>query len=295
LEHIVVSSVSGFAVGRARIAIYRQRVKNVEARSRDLEDQVQQRTAELRQEIDQRVQVEEALRKSEMEQAVAAERNHLARELHDAVSQTLFSASLIAEALPDIWENHPEETDEYLDDLRHLNRGALAEMRTLLLELRPAALADTELDELLNHLAQAVTGRDGVPVTVTVENARDLPADVHVALYRIAQEALNNVVKHARASSVQVSLRFATKDGTSASEVVRVELCVSDDGRGFSVDDTRPGQWGLGIMRERAEAIGATCQVDSAPGAATRVVVVWTAYGGEPDERDQSHQDTDRR
>lgn len=277
------------------IGVYRQRVKNVEARSRELEAQVQRRTAELRQEIDQRVQVEEALRKSEMEQVVAAERNRLARELHDAVSQTLFSASLIAEALPDIWKNHPEETSEYLDDLQHLNRGALAEMRTLLLELRPAALADAELDELLTQLAQAVTGREGVPVTVTAENVCDLPADVHVALYRIAQEALNNVVKHARARSVQVSLKFVHKDGTPTKELERVELCVSDDGRGFSISDTRPGRCGLDIMRERAEAVGATFQIDSAPGAGTRIVAIWAAYEGDPDEPDQSHPDTDRR
>jgi len=123
----------------------------------------------------------------------------------------------------------------------------------------------------------------------------DLPADVHVALYRIAQEALNNVVKHARANSVQISLQFVTEDGTPATEVERVELCVSDDGRGFSISDTRPGRCGLDIMRERAEAIGATFQIDSAPGAGTRIVAIWAAYEGDPDERDQSHPDIDRR
>jgi len=266
------------------VGIYRQRVQNVEARSRELETQVQERTAELRLEIDQRVAVEEALRRSEMEKAVAAERNRLARELHDAVSQTLFSASLIAEALPDIWENHPEETREYLSDLQHLNRGALAEMRTLLLELRPATLADVELGDLLNQLAQAVTGREGVPVTVTVENERDLPVDVHVALYRVAQEALNNVVKHARAKTVRVSLVFTPKDAAPASAAERVELCVSDDGRGFDVDSAQPGQWGLGIMRERAEAIGATFRLESAPGKGTRIEVVWTTNERGPDE-----------
>jgi signal transduction histidine kinase/ligand-binding sensor domain-containing protein len=266
------------------VGIYRQRVKNVEARSRDLEAQVQERTAELRLEIDQRMQVEEALRQSEMEKAVAAERNRLARELHDAVSQTLFSASLMAEALPDIWENDLEEAKEYLTDLQQLNRGALAEMRTLLLELRPTALADAELGELLNQLAQAVTSREGVPVTVTVENESDLPVDVHVALYRIAQEALNNVVKHARAKKVHVSLDFTTKDGAPTTEAERVELRVSDDGRGFDAASVQPDQLGLGIMRERAEVIGAEFRLDSAPGAGTRIGVVWTANEEGPDE-----------
>jgi signal transduction histidine kinase len=253
--------------------VYRQRVKNIETRSRELERLVQQRTTELRQEIDQRMQVEEALRKSEMEQAVATERNRLARELHDAVSQTLFSGSLIAEALPDIWATAPQEVGAYLDDLQQLNRGALAEMRTLLLELRPAALVDSELGDLLRQLSDAVQGREGIPVMVTVTIEQSLPTEVHVALYRIAQEALNNVVKHARANQVTVSLCCVSSDARTAAE--GVELCVTDDGRGFDLQNVPPDHLGLGIMRERAEAIGAALEITSAPGAGTRVTVVW--------------------
>ena len=132
--------------------------------------------------------------------AVMEERQRLARELHDAVTQTLFSASLIAEALPTIWESDQDEGRQLLQDLRQLSRGALAEMRTLLMELRPAALVEANMADLLRQLGEAVTGRTGVPVTVTVEGQYKFPPDVHVALYRIAQEALNNVVKHAQAS-----------------------------------------------------------------------------------------------
>jgi len=216
--------------------------------------------------------------------AVMEERQRLARELHDAVTQTLFSASLIAEALPSLWESDQDEGRQLLQDLRQLSRGALAEMRTLLMELRPTALADSHLRDLLYQLGEAVTGRTGVPVTVTVEGRVDLPADVHVALYRIAQEALNNVVKHARASQVTVSLRCYPPFPPDIGWEQRggaVELLIRDDGRGFDVDDVEPGELGLGIMRERAQAIGASLNIESQPGHGTQVAVVWEGKNGE--------------
>ncbi len=208
--------------------------------------------------------------------AVMEERQRLARELHDAVTQTLFSASLIAEALPVLWETDQDEGRQLLRELRQLSRGALAEMRTLLMELRPTALAEANLRDLLYQLGEAVTGRTGVPVTVTVESQTDLPTDVHVALYRIAQEALNNVVKHARASQVTVSLRCYPPSPFQGEGLgVRVELLIRDDGRGFDLSDLEPGELGLGIMRERAQAIGASLNIESQPGHGTQVTVVW--------------------
>jgi signal transduction histidine kinase/streptogramin lyase len=201
---------------------------------------------------------------------VVEERNRLARELHDAVTQTLFSTSLIAEALPALWENDQEEGRELLQELRQLSRGALAEMRTLLLELRPAALVEASLSDLLRQLGEAVTGRKGVPVAVTAEGEGVIPDEVHVALYRIAQEALNNVVKHAHANQVAVDLRCSM--GRSG-EIV--ELCISDDGRGFDPSSVSPDRLGLSIIRERAQAVGATLKIDSKPGVGTKIVVVW--------------------
>ena len=198
--------------------------------------------------------------------AVAAERNRLARDLHDAVTQTLFSASLIAEVLPRIWERDPEEGQRRLEELRELTRGALAEMRTLLLELRPAALEEANLGDLLRQLAESITGRARVPVVLEVEGECPLEAEAKVALYRIAQEALNNVAKHAGASQAVVRFRCQPR---------RVELCICDDGRGFDPADMPPDSLGLGIMRERAEAIGATLTVDSQPGAGTEITVLW--------------------
>jgi signal transduction histidine kinase len=209
-----------------------------------------------------------------LEQAVAAERSRLARDLHDAVTQTLFSASLIAEALPGSWERDREEGQLLLKELRQLSRGALAEMRTLLLELRPAALVEAKLGDLLHQLAEAGTGREGLPITVTVEGERRLPPDVHVALYRIAQEGLNNAIKHSRATHAQVHLRYLHPAGGEDGEG-DVELRIYDDGRGFDPGDVSADHLGLDIMRERADAIGARLEVESQPGLGTQIVVTW--------------------
>jgi signal transduction histidine kinase len=206
--------------------------------------------------------------------AVVQERSRLARELHDAVTQTLFSGSLISEALPAVWENDQEEGKQLLQEMRQLSRGALAEMRTLLLELRPTALADAKMDELLRQLGTAVTGRTGVPVEVTIDGECDLPDEVHVSIYRIAQEALNNVVKHAQASQIAVSLCCSPEPDEAACNVW-LELQVRDDGIGFEAADVEPGELGLGIMQERAQAVGAELRIESQLGQGTTVTVVW--------------------
>jgi nitrate/nitrite-specific signal transduction histidine kinase len=208
--------------------------------------------------------------------AALEERSRLARDLHDAVTQTLFSASLIAEALPSLWEIDQEEGRQLLKELRQLSRGALAEMRTLLLELRPAALAEASLEDLLRQLGEAVTGQTGVPVRLVMDGPCHLPSEVHVALYRIAQEALNNVVKHADATQIQLDLLCATTPaGIDRGPRKRVELRVCDDGRGFDPSSVSSDRLGLGIIRERAQAIGATPQIKSQPGCGTQLVVVW--------------------
>jgi ligand-binding sensor domain-containing protein/signal transduction histidine kinase len=269
---------------------YRLRVRSIEARSRELEEQVEQRTTELRREIDQRTKAEEALRQSEMEKAVEAERSRLARELHDAVTQTLFSASLLAEALPTTWERDREEGHQILNELRLSTRGVLAEMRTLLLELRPAALIETSLGDLLHQLAEATKGREGLSVTVTVNGRCLLPPDVHIALYRIVQEALNNVTKHARASQVSIDLRCTPPSSTESEGTGsrtgnrKVELYICDDGRGFDPSSIPPNCLGLGIMRERAEALGATFVIKSQPGQGTQIAIVWLELEGERHE-----------
>ena len=218
------------------------------------------------------------------ETAVTAERHRLARDLHDAVTQTLFSASMIAEVLPRIWERNPDEGKRRLKELHELTRGAMAEMRTLLVELRPSSLVEAALGDLLHQLGEAFTGRARVPVTLEIEEICPLPPDVQVALYRIAQEALNNVFKHANAGQVAISLRCPHPDpspeagpilSTAEGTVARVELRIRDDGRGFDASAIPPDHFGLGIMRERAEAVNARVTVDSEIGRGTEILAVW--------------------
>jgi GAF domain-containing protein len=207
------------------------------------------------------------LRSQAQEHAAAAERSRLARDLHDAVTQTLFSASLIAEVLPRIWERKPEEGQRRLAELRQLTRGALAEMRTLLLELRPSALMEAEIEELFRQLSEAFTGRSRLPVNFKIEGKCQLAPDVRIALYRIAQEAMNNIAKHAHAT--QVELELICEEG-------EVKLCIQDNGTGFSMEKISSDHLGLGIMRERADAIGAKLKITSQPGEGTRIEAVWT-------------------
>jgi PAS domain S-box-containing protein len=204
---------------------------------------------------------------AQLEEAAAkAERERLARDLHDAVTQSLFSVAAIAEAMPRVWERDPEEARRGLEELRWLTQGALAEMRAMLLELRPATLLEHKLGVLLRQLTDAMMGRTRMPVTTTVVGDCELPADVQIALYRIAQEALNNVTKHARASQAKVSLH---------NEPGRVRLRISDNGTGFDPGTVSVDHLGLNIMRERAEAIGATLRIESQPSHGTRIEVEW--------------------
>ena len=198
--------------------------------------------------------------------AALQERQRLARNLHDAVNQSLFSAGLIAEVLPRLWERDPEEGRQSLEDLRRLTRGAQADMRLLLAELRPSTLTDAELGDLLRLLGNALAGRTNIPVSVTVAGEGKLPADVQVALYRLCQEGLNNIAKHAGASRVDIQLQYETG---------AVELRIRDDGRGFDPEQTPPGHYGLSMMRERAAAVGATLSITSQPGHGTEIVIRW--------------------
>jgi PAS domain S-box-containing protein len=205
-------------------------------------------------------------------QALAAlqERQRLARNLHDAINQSLFSAGLIAEVLPRLWEQDPHEGRQSLDDLRRLMRGAQADMRLLLAELRPSTLTDAELGDLLRLLGNALAGRTDIPVSVTItgqealQGQKILPAHVQVALYRLCQEGLNNIAKHAGASQVDIQLNY---------EASAVELRIRDNGRGFDPEQAPPGHYGLSIMRERAAAMGAALSISSRPGYGTEIVV----------------------
>ncbi|CAG0937125.1 two-component system, NarL family, nitrate/nitrite sensor histidine kinase NarX [Thermoflexales bacterium] len=203
--------------------------------------------------------------------AVLAERNRLARDLHDTVSQSLLALSLMAEVLPAVWQKDRAEGQQTLKELHRLAQSAQVEMRTLLLELRLPALTEACLGDLLRKLAEIIIAWTRLPIEVVVQGQGVLPPEVQVALYRIAQETLNNAAKHAAATHVTVNLHYFPAEGAEAG----VELRLCDDGCGFDMAQVSLDQLGLGIMRERAETIGASFQIESQPGQGTQVVVQW--------------------
>lgn len=210
------------------------------------------------------------LRRQAEKAAIENERSRLARDLHDAVTQTLFSASAVAEALPRVWERDPVEGRRALEELRLWTRGALAEMRTLLMELRPTALIEKPLPDLIRQLGEAAATRLCIPVVCHITAGAEPPTGVKLSLYRIAQEALNNATKHSHASHVEIHYRALPRG---------VQLAIVDDGRGFDFDRRTSGQMGLGTMRERAQQIGAELTIRSAPGLGTEVHVEWRRRG----------------
>jgi two-component system nitrate/nitrite sensor histidine kinase NarX len=207
--------------------------------------------------------------------AIAAERNRLARDLHDAVTQTLFSATMIADVLPRIWERNPEQGQLRLEELRQLTRGALSEMRTLLVELRPAALVDTDLGDLIGHLVNALIARIRIPVDFECNCDYNPPPEIKEMFYRVTQEAFNNIAKHAEAKSVKVALN---------SQSDQIELLIQDDGLGFNFEVAKNEGLGLGIMIERATNVGAHLDIRSRLKEGARLKLVWQ----ENDEKEHS-------
>jgi PAS domain S-box-containing protein len=198
--------------------------------------------------------------------AVLEERERLARELHDSVTQSLYSLTLLAEAGREQTQAGAlEQAARYQLRVSEIAQHALKEMRLLVHELRPPLLEKEGLVGALRQRLEAVEGRAGVKTRLLVDELANLPAAVEEGLYRIALEALNNALKHAAASSVNVCVR--TQDG-------RIELEVTDDGIGFDPDvmDDRGGM-GLSSMRERAEKLGAALTIQSAPGKGTQVLI----------------------
>jgi signal transduction histidine kinase len=202
--------------------------------------------------------------------ATLLERQRLARELHDSVSQALFSMTLHARtaqrhlAAAGIHPGEPASVE--VDRIRALTQGALAEMRALIFELRPGALAEEGLVAALRKQAAAIGARTGLTILVHGPAERPVidPA-VEEHLYRMALEALNNAVKHAQATEIRIEITSTAED---------LMLTVTDDGVGFDTTASAPGHLGQHTMRERAHAAGGTLQVSSSPGHGTVVRAV---------------------
>jgi len=195
--------------------------------------------------------------------ATLEERKRLARELHDSVNQMLFSASALAQTLPHVQKKDPERARLQLEEVAQLNRSALSEIRTLLLEMRPGNLLRMSFKELIDQLILSVQGRRSVKISCTVDGVSHLPDEIHLGLYRIVQEALNNMVKHSDASEGYIELK--AKDG-------QLVLEVRDNGSGFDTTEQSSG-FGIDGMRERATLIGAVLSLTSQKGSGTQIVV----------------------
>ena len=199
--------------------------------------------------------------------AVMTERTRIARDLHDAVSQTLFAANVLVGTLRKTVHSNPSLAQTQLIELQRLNKGALAEMRLMMFELRPDTTEKADVGELLRQAVDAVSSRTGIPVVVYTDSGTALPAAIKMQLYRIAQEALSNMARHSGAT--QLTLEFHCVDAT------RCLLRIADNGCGFDPAQERPGHFGLGNMRERALEIGADFSIHSQPAEGTDITVVW--------------------
>jgi len=201
------------------------------------------------------------------EKALHEERNKLARELHDTVTQTLFSANLIAEIIPNLWKKDPEIALKRLKEVSQLNNTALMEMRTLLYELRPAVLKDEDLGDILKNLAKSVEGRSKISIDLIINGEYKYPPKIELGYFRIAQEALNNIIKHSKASKVIIALKTLPES---------LYMEIADNGCGFNDSEVSSTSLGLSIMKERAKNMGASINIDSLPGKGSKITVTYT-------------------
>jgi len=188
--------------------------------------------------------------------AIQAERVRLSRDLHDDITQRIFSLSVSSAALPAIIELDPARATEQARQISTMAEQTLLELRAFLVDLRPSQLVQRGLAEALQAMCDEWSQAQKIPIECSVVlNGTRLPSSVENEIYRVTQESLNNVAKHARASSVQVSLVQGKR---------QIVLSTTDDGRGF--DRANPGvenKFGLISMRERAQAVGGSLIIES--------------------------------
>ena len=196
--------------------------------------------------------------------AALEERQKLARELHDSVSQALYGIALGAKTARALVERDPDRAADPLDYVLSLAEAGLAEMRALIFELRPESLEKEGLVAALEKQAAALRARHEIRTDVDLCDEPETSLEVKQAIYRIAQEALHNTVKHARASAVRIKMRCAPG---------RIDFEIADDGVGFDPGVDFPGHLGLRSMRERASRLGGTLTIQGSPGAGTRICI----------------------
>ena len=203
------------------------------------------------------------------ELAVVQERSRLARELHDSVTQTVFSMTLAVQTAQLLLDKDVSRVAAQLDRVVELARNASREIQSIVKQLRPASIAEKGLAAALRDYLAGRQARDGLIAHLEVKGEAQWPEDVTLGLYRIVQEAVNNVIKHAGVREVTINLNLC--DNPASVEVI-------DQGAGFVVNEVTPqrGHMGLASMAERARELGWTMTIEAQPGQGTRVKVTET-------------------
>ncbi|WP_027953372.1 MULTISPECIES: sensor histidine kinase [Halobacillus] len=234
-------------------------VKRIEDRMKQLEDKIVKQA-----ELSQRMVTERAEeREKSLQEVVIQERNRLARELHDSVSQQLFAASMMMSAINETKDHGREGEDRQLKMVERMIHQSQLEMRALLLHLRPVPLKDKTLAEGMTELLQELIQKVPLQIDWTIETF-PLEKGVEDQLFRILQESVSNTLRHAKASTLSVML--LDRDQT-------VILKVIDDGMGFHVEEKKTSSYGLQNMEERAFEVGGVLKIVSVKGQGTRLEV----------------------
>ncbi len=209
------------------------------------------------------------IRKLAQEKAQIAnlERDRIERDLHDTVSQTIFSTRIIAEILPELWEKDREEAKKQLKNIKTLAEESLTDMRRILLELRPDSFEDEDLDELLGQLINSASLHSNIDIRLKIKGEKtDFNSKVKESLYRISQESINNSIKHSGAKKLHIELHYRPD---------RINLKIEDDGNGFDPGVIPKSKYGLYIMNERAKNIGALLDIKSDKHKGTKTTLTY--------------------
>jgi len=224
-------------------------------------DQIGQQMADLRQLAEKNAQLAEEAR------ALAAleERNRLARELHDAIKQQLFGLGLTVGAAQQLLQKDPEQAAARLEQMTGMVKQIQEEMDGIIKQLRPSSLGDEGLAAAVRALCDGWGEQTAVSITTTIEHARPLPLNIEHALFRVTQEGLNNIARHARASQATVGLVYRK---------TAVFLHIADNGIGFAVGDQSSSSFGLVNMKHRIETLGGELKIESGAGTSGTAVTV---------------------
>lgn len=197
--------------------------------------------------------------------AVSEERQRLARDLHDAVSQQLFAISMMSATVLKVMEKNPEKALGLIREISQSATRAQGEMRALLLQLRPLTLQNESLCEALTSLTSELQSKQALQFDIDLDEV-NLPSNIENQLFRIAQEGLSNVLRHASANQVRISLKVSEANH-------RVILVIEDDGKGFKLDEIPQSSIGIRSIKERSTLIGGTAQWLSVPGKGTKLEI----------------------